>query len=91
MTDASQPPQLDPVLLDLLRCPAALKTMSDDEDARLTPVHNGWWLVCAANGYKYPVRGGIPHMLVTEGEQWQEVAIDDLPVPPPPPEESPEA
>jgi uncharacterized protein YbaR (Trm112 family) len=41
------------------------------------------WLVCADSGYKYPIRNGIPVMLVEEGEKWQSTAVDDLPVPPP--------
>jgi len=75
-------PQIDADLLDMLRCPVALKEHGD-EAARLQVVHDGWWLVNEASGYKYPVRNEIPHMVVEEGERWQAVDIDDLPVPPP--------
>ena len=75
-------PQIDADLLDMLRCPVALKEHGKDA-AQLQVVHNGWWLVNETSGCKYPVRNGIPHMVVEEGKQWQSVAIDDLPVPPP--------
>ncbi len=77
------PPQLDPELLSLLRCPVALKE-TDDNAARLRVAHDGWWLVCDASGYKYPVRDGIPHMMIDEGAQWKDTDVDALPVPPPP-------
>jgi uncharacterized protein YbaR (Trm112 family) len=32
---------------------------------------------------KYPIVDGIPIMLIEEGEKWKNVAVDDLPVPPP--------
>ena len=41
------------------------------------------WLVCADSGLKYPIRDGIPVMLVDEGEKWKDTPTDDLPVPPP--------
>jgi len=43
----------------------------------------GCWLVSKESGYKYPIRNGIPVMLVEEGAKYRDVAIDDLPVPPP--------
>jgi uncharacterized protein YbaR (Trm112 family) len=33
---------------------------------------------------KYPIREGIPVMLIEEGEKWKNVSVEDLPVPPPP-------
>jgi hypothetical protein len=32
---------------------------------------------------KYPIRDGIPVMLIEEGKKWKETAVEDLPVPPP--------
>lgn len=78
----SSPPQVNPHLLDLLRCPVALREHGD-EAARLKLVHDGWWLFCEASGYKYPVRDGIPQMLVEEGAKWQQTDVAALPVPPP--------
>jgi uncharacterized protein YbaR (Trm112 family) len=39
--------------------------------------------VCADSGLKYPVRDGIPVMLIEEGEKWKDTVVPDLPVPPP--------
>ena len=80
MTDA---PQLDDELLAILRCPVGVK-MEGEDAGKLTVEHGGWWLVSADSGLKYPVRDGIPHMLVSEGEKWKDTSVDDLPVPPPP-------
>lgn len=75
---------IDPELLDVLRCPAAIARGGSGEDpGRLELVH-GCWLVCAESGYKYPIRDGIPVMLIEEAEKWRDVAVADLPVPPPP-------
>ena len=75
---------LDAELLDLLRCPVALRNREGGEDAgRLELVH-GCWLVCEETGYKYPVRDGIPAMIIEEAEKWRDTAVEDLPVPPPP-------
>ncbi len=75
---------IDPELLDVLRCPVAVTwTDRGDDPGRLELVH-GCWLVCADSGYKYPIREGIPVMLVEQAEQWRDTAVEDLPVPPPP-------
>ncbi|MBN2471882.1 MAG: hypothetical protein JXN59_14260 [Anaerolineae bacterium] len=70
-------------LLDILRCPVAVHyTDKGDDPGRLEPVQrpNGdWWLVCADSGYKYPIRDGIPVMLVEVGEKYRDVAVDALP------------
>ena len=50
---------IDPQLLELLACPACK-----------TPVTlEGERLVCAQCGRRYPIRDGIPVMLVEEAEQ----------------------
>ena len=71
----------DPELLEILRCPEAVHYEGDDP-GRLELVHN-CWLVCEASGNKYPIRDGIPVMLIEEGRKWKETTVDDLPVPPP--------
>lgn len=75
---------IDPELLEILRCPVAVhqKDQYGDDPGRLELVRDSW-LVCKDNGYKYPIRDGIPVMLVEEGEKWKDTAVDDLPVPPP--------
>ncbi|UCF35991.1 MAG: Trm112 family protein [Acidobacteriota bacterium] len=75
--------KVNPELLEILRCPVAVQsTEYGDDPGRLTLVHD-CWLVCEDNGYKYPIRDGIPVMLVEEGEKWKDTAVADLPVPPP--------
>lgn len=74
---------LDPALLEILRCPVAVHyTEHGDDPGRLRLVKESW-LVCDDSGCKYPIRDGIPVMLVEEGERWKDTAEDDLPVPPP--------
>lgn len=70
-------------LLAILRCPVAVQSDAyGDDPGRLELVHD-CWLVCADSGMKYPIRKGIPIMLIEEGKKWRETAVADLPVPPP--------
>lgn len=70
-------------LLEILRCPLAVRSNDfGDDPGRLELVHE-CWLVCADTGMKYPIRNGIPVMLLEEGEKWRKTAVADLPVPPP--------
>ena len=70
-------------LLDILRCPLAIQQNSDSDDpGRLELVHN-CWLVCEETQMKYPIRDGIPVMLIDEGKKWRDTAVEALPVPPP--------
>jgi uncharacterized protein YbaR (Trm112 family) len=50
---------IDRALLELLACPACKTAVREDGDR----------LVCAQCGRRYPVRDGIPVMLVEEAEQ----------------------
>ena len=83
MSDATDLP-LSADLLEILRCPLAVqeKEKYGADPGRLRLVHN-CWLVCDDSGYKYPIRDGIPVMLIDEGQKWQGVAEAQLPVPPP--------
>ena len=71
-------------LLEILRCPVAVqdKESYGDDPGQLELVAESW-LVCADSGLKYPIRDGIPVMLVEEGMKWKDTAVADLPVPPP--------
>jgi len=72
-------------LLDILRCPLAVQSKEyGDDPGRLRLVHN-CWLVCDDSGLKYPIIDGIPIMLIEEGMKWKDIAVEDLPVPPPSP------
>jgi hypothetical protein len=75
---------ISPEFLEYLRCPEAVHFKDKGDDpGRLELVRDGNWLVCADSGNKYPVREGIPVMLIDEGQKWRDTAVDDLPVPPP--------
>lgn len=71
-------------LLEILRCPKAVQSDEyGDDPGRLRLVRNAW-LVSDDSGLKYPIRDGIPVMLIEEGEKWKDIPDDELPVPPPP-------
>ena len=78
----SEQQRSDSELLNLLRCPVAVRQGKSGDPGRLELVR-GCWLVCEDSGLKYPIRDGIPVMLVEEGERWKNTAVDQLPVPPP--------
>jgi len=65
-------------LLEILRCPICVR----EKEGLLDLVH-GTWLVCRDCGRKYPITEDIPVMLIEEGDKWIQVAVGDLPVPPP--------
>ncbi len=67
-------------LLEILRCPACVR----EKEGNLKLVKDVW-LVCQEPGCnrKYPIKDDIPVMLIDEGDQWAETAIEDLPIPPP--------
>lgn len=74
---------ISPELLEILRCPLAVQSKEYGEDpGRLRLVKNSW-LISDDSGLKYPIRDGIPVMLIEEGQKWKDVAEADLPVPPP--------
>jgi len=76
--------QIAPEMLEILRCPEAVHyTDKGDDPGKLELVRDGNWLACADSGYKYPIREGIPVMLIDEGKKWKDTAVEDLPVPPP--------
>jgi uncharacterized protein YbaR (Trm112 family) len=78
---------ISPELLEILRCPYCVSgpTRREGPDpGRLQMVH-GVWLVCLEPdcGHKYPIRDGIPVMLIEEGDKWRDTPVEALPVPPP--------
>ena len=78
-----------PELLAILRCPVAVHSKDHGDDPGKLRLVKDTWLVSDDSGYKYPIRNGIPVMLISEGERWKDTSEDDLPVPPPPLEENP--
>jgi uncharacterized protein YbaR (Trm112 family) len=83
-TQETQSP-ISPDLLEILRDPQAIQEGDryGADPGRLELVR-GSWLVSADTGYKYPIRDGIPVMLIEEGARWKDTPVDALPVPPPP-------
>jgi uncharacterized protein YbaR (Trm112 family) len=67
----------------LLRCPACVtdpeRRESEADPGQLELVGEGW-LACQSPGCnrKYPIRDDIPVMLVSEGDEYRDVALDDL-------------
>jgi uncharacterized protein YbaR (Trm112 family) len=80
---ADTTPAIDPQLLEILRCPVAVHYKDKGDDPGRLTLEKGCWLVSADSGYKYPIRDGLPVMLVDEGAKWKDTAVEDLPVPPP--------
>ncbi|MCJ7723554.1 MAG: hypothetical protein MUP03_05440 [Anaerolineales bacterium] len=65
-------------LLEILRCPACVR----EKDGLLTLVKDSW-LICQDCNRKYPILDDIPVMLIDEGDKWLNVAVGNLPIPPP--------
>lgn len=76
---------ISPELMMILRCPFCVSTATrvPDEDPGKLELYKDAWLVEPVYGRKYPIRDGIPIMLVEEGEKWMQVKVEDLPIPPP--------
>lgn len=68
---------IDQGLLEILRCPACVH---NGPQAGLLDVH-GNWLICKDCNRKYSVRGGIPVMLIEEGDKYRSSPVCDLPDP----------
>jgi uncharacterized protein len=83
MATSSAPQQIDPKLLDILRCPVAVHYTDKGDDPGKLELVRDYWLYSPDSGHKYPIIDGIPKMLVEEGARWKDTDIDDLPVPPP--------
>lgn len=54
-------------LLDILVCPEDKGPLNLSED--------GKWLVNPRNGYRYPIRRGIPVMLIEEGRKYRDESL----------------
>lgn len=83
MSEATQELPISEDLLEILRDPAAVQEPEKygDDPGRLELVNNAW-LVSGDTGYKYPIKDGIPIMLIEEGERWKDTPIEELPMPP---------
>lgn len=83
MSDSPASVPINPLLLEILRCPLAVRDKTTSADPGRLRLVRDYWLVCDESGMKYPIRNGIPIMLIEEGEKWRDTAESDLPVPPP--------
>jgi uncharacterized protein YbaR (Trm112 family) len=59
--------QISPELLKILVCP--------EDKGPLELVEDGKFLLNPRNGYKYPIRNGIPVMLIEEGKKYRDPAF----------------
>ena len=72
-------------LLEILRCPYCVSgptRQPGDDPGRLT-LYKDTWLIEPVLGRKYPIKDGIPIMLIEEGDKWIGTRMEDLPIPPP--------
>ncbi len=67
LDDAPLGGAISPELLKILVCP--------EDKGPLELVDDGKFLLNPRNGYKYPIRNGIPVMLIEEGKKYRDVAI----------------
>ncbi|MEA3337083.1 MAG: Trm112 family protein [Chloroflexota bacterium] len=58
---------MSPELLDILVCP--------EDKGPLVLSEDGKWLINPRNGYRYPIRKGIPVMLIEEGRNYRDVSL----------------
>ena len=66
--------EIDPRLLEILVCPLSKAPLRYDREAQE--------LICEESGLAYPIRDGIPIMLVDEARRLRD---DEMPGKPPPP------
>jgi uncharacterized protein YbaR (Trm112 family) len=88
MAEKDETGGISPDLMEILRCPVGVHMKDKGEDPGRLELVKGCWLTCADSGLKYPIRSGIPVMLIEEGERWKDTPDEELPVPPPEEDES---
>lgn len=67
LDDAPLGGQISAELLKILVCP--------EDKGPLELVDDGKFLLNPRNGYKYPIRNGIPVMLIEEGKKYRDAAV----------------
>lgn len=65
LDDAPLGGEISPELLKILVCP--------EDKGALELVEGGKFLLNPRNGYKYPIRSGIPVMLIEEGKKYRDI------------------
>jgi hypothetical protein len=66
-------------LLDILRCPACVRDKRPNPG--LLDLIKDTWLVCRDCARKYPIKDGIPVMLIDEGDKYKHTPIEQLGAP----------
>lgn len=76
---------VSPELLEILRCPYCVSgaTRQPGDDPGRLALYKDTWLIDEKCGRKYPIKDGIPVMLIEEGDKWKGTRAEELPVPPP--------
>ena len=72
LDDAPLGGQISDDLLKILVCP--------EDKGALELVDDGQFLLNPRNGYKYPIRNGIPVMLIEEGKKYRDASVAQEPV-----------
>jgi uncharacterized protein YbaR (Trm112 family) len=67
LDDAPLGGKISDELLKILVCP--------EDKGPLELVYDGKFLLNPRNGYKYPIRNGIPVMLIEEGKKYQDTSL----------------
>lgn len=67
LDDAPLGGSISPELLKILVCP--------EDKGPLELVDEGKFLLNPRNGYKYPIRNGIPVMLIEEGKKYRDATV----------------
>jgi len=67
LNDAELGGELSPDLLKILVCTLDKGPLNLSAD--------GKWLINPRNGYRYPIRDGIPVMLIDEGRKFQDASL----------------
>lgn len=76
---------ISPDLIEILRCPHCVShtTRAAGDDPGRLQFYKETWFICEQCARKYPVKDGIPVMLIEEGDKWASTQAEALPVPPP--------
>lgn len=68
-------------LLEILRCPADVRNGPDAGMLDMVRADSAVpFLVCRDCGRKYPIKNDIPIMLIEEGDKYQALSVEQLPV-----------
>ena len=73
LSEAELGGEISPELLKILVCPLDKGPLKLSDDRK--------WLINPRNGYRYPIRNGIPVMLIDEGRKYLDESLIETPPP----------